>query len=117
MYDVLRVVYREGNLIHIILHFLTPFIIAKVVFKKRWARAYSLMMVTMLVDLDHLLTTPIYDAGRCSIGFHPLHTITPVLIYLGLVFFPKTRLIGVGLIIHMTLDSFDCFINQGIWLV
>lgn len=73
------------------------------------------MMLTMLVDLDHLLATPIYDATRCSIGFHPLHTFIPIGIYLVASFIPKTRYIGIGLIIHIVLDSIDCQITSGIW--
>lgn len=73
------------------------------------------MIVTMLVDLDHLLATPIYDPGRCSIGFHPLHTILPICFYILACFFPKTRYIGLGLVIHMILDSIDCQITNGVW--
>ena len=71
----------------------------------------------MLVDLDHLLANPVYDAGRCSIGFHPLHSFFPIAIYVGLCFIPKTRLIGIGLVIHMILDSIDCQVTSGIWFV
>ena len=35
----------------------------------------------MLVDLDHLLADPIYDPERCSIGFHPLHSIPAIVVY------------------------------------
>ena len=30
-------------------------------------------MLTMMVDLDHLIADPIFDPQRC-IGFHPLHS-------------------------------------------
>lgn len=73
------------------------------------------MMTTMLVDIDHLLATPIYDPQRCSIGFHPLHTLPAILTYLALTIPTKTRLIGLGLIIHMILDSMDCYTNIGVW--
>lgn len=84
------------------------------------------MVMTMLVDVDHLLAVPIYDPNRCSIGFHPLHTWPAILLYVGLFLFPlvATRekgvrpyttsriahLIGAGLIIHMGLDWIDCFV-------
>jgi len=74
-------------------------------------------MATMLVDLDHLLADPVYDAGRCSIGFHPLHGFVPIIFYGLLCFFPKTRLVGIGLIIHMILDSVDCQVTGGVWFV
>jgi hypothetical protein len=75
------------------------------------------MAATMLVDLDHLLATPVYDPGRCSIGFHPMHTFFPIIIYAGLSFVKKCRLhyVGIGLIIHMVLDSVDCQITNGVW--
>jgi len=73
------------------------------------------MIATMLVDLDHLLATPIYDPGRCSIGFHPLHTLFPIIAYGVLSLIPKMRYIGIGLIIHMILDSIDCQATNGVW--
>jgi hypothetical protein len=75
------------------------------------------MMLTMLVDIDHLLATPIYDIGRCSIGFHPLHGAIPIAIYSVLCLIPKTRVVGIGLVIHMVLDSIDCQLTNGIWFV
>jgi len=68
------------------------------------------MIATMIVDLDHLLANPMYDPNRCSIGFHPLHSYLAVVIYVGLLFFPRVRLIAIGLVIHMALDYADCFI-------
>jgi hypothetical protein len=64
---------------------------------------------TILVDLDHLLADPIYDPQRCSIGFHPLHTTWAIVAYVILLGFPKTRMIGLGLVIHMLLDGIDCW--------
>ena len=73
------------------------------------------MIATIVVDVDHLLATPIYDPMRCSIGFHPLHRFIPIVIYIGLTFVPKTRYIGLGLVLHMMLDSLDCYQNVGVW--
>jgi len=73
------------------------------------------MVSTMLVDVDHLLATPIYDATRCSIGFHPLHGLIPIGLYFVLSLIPKTRIVGIGLIIHMALDSLDCQFTNGVW--
>ena len=67
------------------------------------------MMATMAVDLDHLLAVPMYDPNRCSIGFHPLHSYYAIGVYVILLFFPKTRIVGIGLVIHMILDYIDCF--------
>ena len=69
----------------------------------------------MLVDVDHLLATPIYDPLRCSINFHPLHGFLPIGLYALLSLWPPSRLVGLGLLIHMALDSVDCYVNQGIW--
>ena len=66
------------------------------------------MLVTMLVDVDHLFAVPIFDPDRCSIGFHPLHTTPAIVLYAGLALVPRTRLVGVGLLIHMALDGTDC---------
>lgn len=68
------------------------------------------MSATMLVDLDHLIAVPIYDPMRCSIGFHPLHSYYILPLYAIIVFFPKFRLVGLGLVIHMILDFADCYI-------
>ena len=75
------------------------------------------MMATMLVDIDHLLAVQIYDATRCGIGFHLLHGFLPIALYVAFCFTPKFRIIGIGLVIHMALDSLDCQITNGIWFV
>jgi hypothetical protein len=85
-------------------------------FRKEWQLAYFILMATMLVDIDHLLANPIYDPNRCSIGFHPLHQLWLIGLYTLLCFIPKTRLIGLGLTIHMALDSIDCQVTNGIWI-
>ncbi|HHL31549.1 MAG TPA: hypothetical protein ENJ41_03110 [Oceanospirillales bacterium] len=102
-------------MLHIFLHLLIPLIISTLFFRKNWKKAYLIMMATMLVDLDHLLATPIYDPTRCSIGFHPLHTFIPISLYAIAALIPKTRVIGLGLIIHMFLDTIDCQLTNGIW--
>ena len=101
---------------HLALHFVIPAIVVGLFFRQRWQMAYLLLMATMLVDLDHLQANPIYDASRCSIGFHPLHQPWFIGLYSVLCLAPKTRLIGVGLMIHMVLDSIDCQVTNGIWI-
>lgn len=66
------------------------------------------MLAGLIIDIDHLLADPIYDAGRCSIGFHPLHTPIPILLYALLLIHPKTRALGIGLYLHIFLDALDC---------
>lgn len=75
------------------------------------------MMSTMLVDIDHLLANPIYEPNRCSIGFHPLHEFIPIIIYGVFCFIKPLRYIGIGLVIHMALDSIDCMVTNGVWYV
>ena len=94
---------------HLALHFIVPLLVAFLFFSENLKLSYLVMLLTVLVDLDHLLASTIYDANRCSIGFHPLHQYWFIAIYLVMSFFSKTRLIGVGLIIHMSLDALDCF--------
>ena len=96
-------------MLHIFLHFLIPLPLAKLAFSKYWQQAYLIMITTMLVDVDHLLATPIYDATRCSIGFHPLHSDLMIAIYVLALGYKPLRLIALGLCIHMLLDWQDCY--------
>ena len=66
------------------------------------------MVLTMLIDLDHLVADPIYDAFRCSINFHPLHTYYAVVVYIFFLFFKRTRIIGIALLLHIITDAIDC---------
>ncbi|KAB1153443.1 hypothetical protein F7018_16550 [Tenacibaculum aiptasiae] len=95
--------------IHYFLHFGFPFILAYVFFKKEWKKVSLILLATMLVDLDHLLATPIFAPNRCSINFHPLHTYYAMIIYVLLLFFKKPfNIIGIGLLLHMLTDYIDC---------
>ena len=97
------------TLVHYFLHFGAPFIIAYVFFRSQWKKAYLILLATMLVDLDHLLATPIFQADRCSINFHLLHTHYAMIIYVVLLFFKgPLRIIGIGLLFHMVTDTVDC---------
>ena len=105
-------------MLHLALHFVVPALLVAVFFRKKALFAYTLLMATMLVDLDHLSATPVYDPQRCSIGFHPLHTVFPIILYALLSLIPKplyVRLLGLGLLIHMGLDSIDCQVTNGVW--
>jgi hypothetical protein len=95
--------------IHIAFHFLIPGLIAILFFKNRWQQAWLVLVLTMIVDLDHLLASPIYDPNRCSINFHPLHSYPAIVLYVVMTAFPKSRLIGLGLLLHMGIDFTDCF--------
>jgi hypothetical protein len=97
-----------SSIIHLLLHALAPLLVAYLFFREQWRRATLIMIATMIVDLDHLLAVPIYDPQRCGIGFHPLHTWPAMLVYAAFVLPKATRLIGIGLLIHMALDGIDC---------
>ena len=66
------------------------------------------MLATMLVDLDHLFATLLLDPCRCSIGFHPLHSYLAISIYLVALIPKSTRIVAVGLVLHMLTDAQDC---------
>lgn len=100
--------FRTLFIFHLFLHVVVPLVIAWLFFRGQWQRAFVIMLATMVVDLDHLLATPIYDPLRCSIGFHPLHGWLANAVYCLLAVLPTTRLIGLGLVIHMLLDAIDC---------
>jgi len=100
------------TVLHYFLHLVFPLGIALVFFNNEWKNAYLLLLLTMLVDLDHLLASPIFDADRCSINFHPLHSYYAMVFYVGLLFLRKPfRILGIGLLLHMFTDLVDCLLT------
>ena len=129
---------HQRALIHMLLHVLVPIVVLmgfrlidgpriKNPKESGWQSWLShplvIMLMTMSVDIDHLLANPIYEPNRCSILFHPLHTTWPMLVYGVMLIWPLLKSvsaytlsnrdrvigwIGVGLVIHMLLDSLDC---------
>lgn len=65
----------------------------------------------MLVDLDHLFATPIFQPNRCSIGFHLLHSYYAIAVYfLGSLFLKGNyKIISIGLLFHMFTDYQDFY--------
>ncbi|WP_192823895.1 DUF6122 family protein [Rufibacter sp. LB8] len=96
-------------MLHLLLHIIVPGLVAWLFFRKNWVRVSLILVATYLVDLDHLLATPMYDPDRCGIGFHPLHSYWAIGLYVLLLFPNRTRIIALGLLIHMALDYLDCF--------
>ena len=94
--------------VHYGIHFIVPLIVAFLCFKKQWKFALIVMLSTMLIDLDHLLATPVFDPNRCSINFHPLHSYYAIGVYILLTFIKKTRILGIGCLIHIVADTADC---------
>ena len=100
-------------IIHYSLHFFLPLLIAILFFKRDWKKIYLIMLLTMIVDLDHLIANPIYQADRCSINFHPLHSFYAIVIYIIMVFLKRPlNIIGIGLLLHMLADFCDCLMQS-----
>ena len=95
-------------IVHLGLHLIIPGIASRLLFPKRWKTAWLVMMVGMIIDLDHLLADPIFDPNRCGINVHLLHSLPAIAVYGVLAAIPKTRILGLGLVIHILLDGFDC---------
>jgi len=101
-------------ILHYFFHFGFPLLIAFLFFKKDWKKVYLLFLATMLIDLDHLFATPIFEANRCSINFHFLHSFYAVPFYIAMLFFRRTiRLLGMGLLWHLVTDTIDCVLMYG----
>jgi hypothetical protein len=98
------------GMLHLVLHVVVPLGLAIACYRDRWRSAWLIMLATMIVDVDHLLADPIYDPGRCSIGYHPLHTGPAIAAYIALLLPRRTRLPALGLVVHMALDGLDCLV-------
>jgi hypothetical protein len=97
------------QVVHYFLHLVFPLGVVFIFYRHTWKKSYFILLSTMLVDLDHLFADPVFDPSRCSIGFHPLHSYTAILVYVLLLLHPKTRIVGIGLLMHMATDAIDCF--------
>ena len=100
-------------IMHYSLHFFLPLLSAILFFRKDWKKFYLIMLLTMIVDLDYLFANPIYQADRCSINFHPLHSYYAIAVYIIMIFLRRPfNIIGIGLLLHMLTDFFDCLIQN-----
>lgn len=99
-------------LLHLALHIAVPGLVAVIWYRDRWFSAWLWLLAGWLIDLDHLLADPIYAPGRCSIGFHPLHSLPAIFAYGMLGVWRRTRLLGLGLLIHIGLDALDCMLMR-----
>ena len=102
-------------ILHLLLHLAVPALVAWLFFRDPvrsvgFKRAWLLLLLGWMIDLDHLLADPIYAPDRCSIGFHPLHTAPAIAVYGALTVPRTTRLFGIGLLIHIALDAIDCLL-------
>jgi hypothetical protein len=95
-------------ILHYGIHFIVPFLIAYLFYQHKFWKISGFLLLGIVIDLDHLLATPIFDAGRCSINYHPLHSYPAIMLYLILFSFKPTRIIGLALLIHILADVVDC---------
>ncbi|PIB38812.1 DUF6122 family protein [Maribacter sp. 4G9] len=94
--------------LHYGIHFIVPLLVAFLFFKEQRLKVGLILLAGILLDLDHLLATPVFDADRCSINFHPLHTYWAMGIYFLMLFWKTTRIWGIAFLIHMVADITDC---------
>lgn len=94
--------------VHYGIHILVPLFVAFFFFKSKWKLVFLVMMLTFIIDGDHLFANPIFDPTRCSINFHPLHSYFAIALYLGMLFIDKFRILAIGLLIHILADAVDC---------
>ena len=97
-------------LIHYGIHFLVPLLIAAIFYRGSFFKTLAILYLGMLIDLDHLWANPIFDPNRCSVGFHFLHSYVAIGVYIASVFWKPTRIIGIGLLIHILADTVDCWL-------
>lgn len=98
------------TILHYFLHFGAPLGIAYYFYKNNWMKVYAVFILSMAVDLDHLLAQPIFEPNRCSINFHPLHSYYAIAVYCVLLLPKKTRVLAIALLLHMFTDWVDCLL-------
>lgn len=69
--------------------------------------ALAQLLLSNLIDLDHLLSFPVFESGRCSINNHILHSAYMFPLYL-LGVFTRYRYFFLGLILHLLIDGAGC---------
>lgn len=95
--------------IHYGIHFIVPIAIGLLFFKQNRTKIILILIAAIVIDIDHIFATPIFNPNRCSINFHPLHSYYAIAIYFLLLFPKKTRIFGIALLIHCIADITDCF--------
>lgn len=101
-------VFFSHKVTHIVGHTLLPIAISYAGYGSSWKTASKIMITSNLVDTDHLLAKPIYNPDRCSIDFHPLHSLPMIGLYSAMLFNKETQKWGAGLLTHMAVDYVDC---------
>ncbi|MEP2736520.1 MAG: DUF6122 family protein [Erythrobacter sp.] len=91
-------------------HWIAPFLIAAILWQARWKVAGFVIASANLIDLDHLLATPMFDPNRCSVGFHFLHGWEAAAVYALMLLIPRwyIRAFAIGAFWHLIVDYGDC---------
>ena len=97
-------------LVHYGTHFLVPIIIAYFAYREKFKQVLLILWGAIIIDVDHLLATPIFAPERCSLFFHPLHSVYAIIFYMLLLLPSKTRVFGIALCLHMIADGLDCLL-------
>ncbi|WP_335965953.1 DUF6122 family protein [Galbibacter sp. PAP.153] len=97
-------------IIHYGLHFIAPVLIAHFLFRKDFIKVSLILLLGIVIDVDHLWASPVFDPDRCSIGFHFFHSYIAIALYLLLLFFKRTRIFGIALLLHILADIADCLL-------
>lgn len=89
---------------------MVPIVLGWSFWRDNWVRAGLVIAAGNLIDLDHLLATPMFDPERCSIGFHLLHGWEAALVYLVILAIPRwwVRAFALGALWHLAVDYGDC---------
>ena len=101
------------TVLHYAAHWIAPALFARLTQGRDWLRHSAVMLSANLIDLDHLLADPVFDPGRCSIGFHPLHGAIAAGVYLCMLVVPRwwMRAFGLGALWHLAVDYGDCLMQ------
>ena len=105
--DSLNIFYSQ-QITHLAGHTLLPIAISYAGYGSLWKSSAKIMIASNIVDVDHLSAKPIYNPNRCSLEFHPLHSLPMMGLYSAMLFIDETQELGVGLLTHMAVDYVDC---------
>ena len=98
------------SIVHYGIHFIVPILIGLFFLKQHRFRIILILLAGIVIDVDHLWADPIFDPNRCSIGFHFFHQYWAIAAYIVMLFFKKTRIFGIALLIHIMADVSDCYL-------
>lgn len=107
-----EIIFQSDWWLHIVASFLlwgVLYLIEAKLLKRNFKSQAALaqLLLANLIDLDHLLSFPIFESGRCSINNHILHSVYVFPLYL-LGVFTKYRYFFFGLFLHLLIDLYGC---------